>query len=423
VSHVVPDHSEHGALTMLSVRSPLLDRPPVRPRVVPCPPATETPPEGLGREIKGSVRDTDRAEAGTAATTETPTSVAPARLQKHHLRLGFKVVTLVGLVVLVLTQRTLIGSSLRVLAHLNWVWLPLALELESASIAMFARMQRRLLRAGNARIGLWPMLATTYAGNAISVSVPLAGTQIGIAYAFRRFKRLGVDSTLAGWALVVSGVVSSLASAVILAVGAILSGNDVVALTGALGGVLGVIAVALASLAIRHPRAEKALQRPVVWILHLVQRAIHRPVGSAREAIETTVARLRCLHLRRSDWAKVLGLAFGNWLADVGVLAVSLLAVGAHVPWHGLLFAYGVGAAVGSLGLTPGGLGVVEGTLAVALMGVGVHHGAALAGVLLYRFISLWMVSGVGWLVYLVGHGGGSDAHPGAPSRAPRPAL
>jgi hypothetical protein len=135
------------------------------------------------------------------------------------------------------------------------------------------------------------------------------------------------------------------------------------------------------------------------------------------------MARLRCLHLRRSDWAKVLGLAFGNWLADVGVLAVSLLAVGAHVPWHGLLFAYGVGAAVGSLGLTPGGLGVVEGTLAVALMGAGVHHGSALAGVLLYRFISLWMVNGVGWLVYLLGHGGGADAHPGAPSRAPRPAL
>jgi hypothetical protein len=408
---------------MLSVRSPLLDRPPVRPRVVPSPPATATPPKGPGKEIEGSVSDTDGADAGTAATTETTTAVAPRRSRRHHLRLGFKVVALLGLVALVLTQHTLIGSSLTVLAHLNLVWLPLAVELESASIAMFARMQRRLLRAGNARIGLWPMLATTYAGNAISVSVPLAGTQIGIAYAFRRFKRLGVDSTLAGWALVVAGVVSSLASAVILAVGAILSGNDVVAVTGALGGVFGVLVVAVASLAIRHRGAERMLQRPVVWTLHRVQRVIRWPAGSAREIIESALARLRCLHLKRSDWAKVLGLAFGNWLADVGVLAVSLLAVGAHVPWHGLLFAYGVGAAVGSLGLTPGGLGVVEGTLAVALMGAGVHHGSALAGVLLYRFISLWMVSGVGWLVYLLGHGGGSDAHPGAPSRAPRPAL
>ncbi|HEY1636675.1 MAG TPA: lysylphosphatidylglycerol synthase transmembrane domain-containing protein [Acidimicrobiales bacterium] len=376
------------------------------------------PPPERGEEVKGSVGDTDGADS-----TATTTSVPRARSRRRHVRLGFKVVTLIGLVVLVLTQRTLIGSSLRVLAHLNWVWLPLAVELESASIAMFARMQRRLLRAGDAKVGLWPMLATTYAGNAISVSVPLAGTQIGTAYAFRRFRRLGVDGTLAGWALVVAGVVSSLASAMILAVGAILSGNDVVAVTGALGGVLGVIVVAVASLAIRHDRVEKMVDRPIVWVLHRVQRLINWPVGSAREVIESAMARLRRLHLSRSDWAKVLGLAFGNWLADVGVLAVSLLAVGADVPWHGLLFAYGVGAAVGSLGLTPGGLGVVEGTLAVALMGAGVHHGEALAGVLLYRFISLWMVSGVGWLVYLLGHGGGADAHPGTPSRAPRPAL
>ena len=405
---------------MSGTPSPVLDRPPIRPPAARCPPVTDTPPERRGEEIKGSDRDTD----GTGATT-TPTraSATLAPPWRHRVRRGFKVLTLVGLIVLVLTQRSLIGSSFRVLAHLNWIWIPLAVELESASIAMFARMQRRLLTAGNTRIGLWPMLATTYAGNAISVSVPLAGTQIGIAYAFRRFKRLGADSTLAGWALLVSGVVSSLASAVILAVGAILSGNDVVALTGALGGVFGVVAAAVGSLAIRHRRAEKALERPVVWVLHQLQRVIHRPMGSPREAIETAVARLRCLHLRRSDWVKVLGLAFGNWLADVGVLAVSLVAVGAHVPWHGLLFAYGVGAAVGSLGLTPGGLGVVEGTLAVALMGAGVHHGSALAGFLLYRFISLWMVSGVGWLVYLLGHGGGSDARPGAPSRAPRPAL
>jgi uncharacterized protein (TIRG00374 family) len=125
----------------------------------------------------------------------------------------------------------------------------------------------------------------------------------------------------------------------------------------------------------------------------------------------TTLDRLRSLHLTRADWARVLGLAFGNWLADAGVLAVSLIAVGAGVPWRGLLFAYGVGAAVGSIGLTPGGLGVVEGALTVALMGVGVRHGYALAAVLLYRFVGFWMVSGVGWLVYLLGRTVSSRSH------------
>jgi uncharacterized protein (TIRG00374 family) len=329
----------------------------------------------------------------------------------RRLQLGLKALVPLGLVALALTQLHLIGSSLLVLAHLNWIWLPVAVELESASIAMLARMQRRLLRAGGASIGLWPMLATTYAGNAMSVSVPVAGSQVGITYAFRRFKKLGVDSTLAGWALLVAGAVSSLASAAILAAGAILSGNDLVAVTGAATGVLGAVAVAAASVAIRHPRLAPTLERPLIAIVRLTQRVTHRPVGSARDAVLTTLDRLRSLHLTRADWARVLGLAFGNWLADAGVLAVSLIAVGAGVPWRGLLFAYGVGAAVGSIGLTPGGLGVVEGALTVALMGVGVRHGYALAAVLLYRFVGFWMVSGVGWLVYLLGRTVSSRSH------------
>jgi uncharacterized membrane protein YbhN (UPF0104 family) len=175
--------------------------------------------------------------------------------------------------------------------------------------------------------------------------------------------------------------------------------------------------------AIRHPRLAPALERPLVRVIRLMQRVIHRPVGSARDTVLTGLDRLRSLHLTGADWAKVMGIAFGNWLADAGVLAVSLIAVGAGVPWRGLLFAYGVGAAVGSLGLTPGGLGVVEGALTVALMGAGVRHGYALAAVLLYRFISFWMVSGVGWLVYLLGRTGGSRSQVDGHRRGPLTVL
>jgi hypothetical protein len=46
---------------------------------------------------------------------------------------------------------------------------------------------------------------------------------------------------------------------------------------------------------------------------------------------------------------------------------------------------------------------VVEGALAVALMAVGQQRPSALAAVLVYRFISFWMVTAAGWLVYLIG--------------------
>ena len=87
----------------------------------------------------------------------------------------------------------------------------------------------------------------------------------------------------------------------------------------------------------------------------------------------------------------------------MGVLAASIVAVGAAVPWRGLLFAYGVGTAAGSVGVIPGGLGVVEAALALSLMGAGVRHPLALAAVLVYRLISFWMVIAVGWLTYLFG--------------------
>ena len=96
------------------------------------------------------------------------------------------------------------------------------------------------------------------------------------------------------------------------------------------------------------------------------------------------------------------------------MLAVSIVAVGAAVPWRDLLFAYAVGTAAASAGVVRGGLGVVEGALALTLMGAGVRHPVALAAVLIYRFISFWMVISVGWLIYFfgprTGHRGTSKA-------------
>ena len=49
------------------------------------------------------------------------------------------------------------------------------------------------------------MLATAYAANAVSVSVPLAGPALATAFTFRRFTRQGADAPLAGWSLLPAG--------------------------------------------------------------------------------------------------------------------------------------------------------------------------------------------------------------------------
>ena len=93
------------------------------------------------------------------------------------------------------------------------------------------------------------------------------------------------------------------------------------------------------------------------------------------------------------------GLALANWLADAAVLAVSIRATGATVPWHDLLLVYGSGIAAQNLNITPGGLGVTEGSLSLALVATGLGASRALAAVLLYRLASFWLVALAGWLV------------------------
>ena len=93
------------------------------------------------------------------------------------------------------------------------------------------------------------------------------------------------------------------------------------------------------------------------------------------------------------------GLALANWLADAAVLAVSIHATGATIPWHDLLLVYGTGIAAQSLNITPGGLGVTEGSLSLALIATGLGASRALAAVLLYRLASFWLVALAGWLV------------------------
>src|SRR5260370_12643813 len=85
--------------------------------------------------------------------------------------------------------------------------------------------------------------------------------------------------------------------------------------------------------------------------------------------IRAWTGRLASLQLSLPGWMMVAALALANWLADAAVLAVSIQATGATVPWHDLLLVYGSGIAAQSLNITPGGLRVTQATLSAAPVG------------------------------------------------------
>jgi len=301
-----------------------------------------------------------------------------------------------------LRERRTVGESFMVLAHLHWLWIPAAIVLEGVSMTAFAWMQRRLLATGGTRVGIRPALATTFAANALSVWLPLAGPQLAAAFTFRRFIRQGADAPLAGWALLAGGVISAVTAALVVLGGGLAAGSVLVTGIAVPGALLAIAALFLLGAAARRPRLVDALRRPASWALQRVARLLRQPRLDTTQIIRIWASRLGSFRLGSSGWTTVTSLGMINWLADAAVLAVSIRAAGGPVPWRNFLVVYGSGVAAQSLNITPGGLGVTEGAMSLALVATGVHPGQALAAVLLYRLASFWLVTLAGWLTLLV---------------------
>jgi uncharacterized membrane protein YbhN (UPF0104 family) len=328
-----------------------------------------------------------------------------ARPHRMHVarvaRLTAATLAAVALMAAIVARRGELAVSVSLLGRLDWTPIAAAIALEAASMSAFSGLQRRLLAAGGVRVTSGSMLATTYAANALSVSVPLAGPELGTAYAYRRFTRQGADTPLASWSLLVGGVISAAAVGLVLAGAGLASGNLLFALSGATGGVLAVAALLVVAVTARQPRLRRALEPAAVWVLQHGRGLLRRPAGDPRQSVRAGSDRLGALRLAPSGWLAVTVLALVNLLADAAVLAVSIHAVGAPVPWHLLLVAYGAGLAGQSLNITPGGLGVTEGALCAALLAAGLRASQSLAAVLLFRLVSFWLVVAAGWLVWL----------------------
>jgi uncharacterized protein (TIRG00374 family) len=315
---------------------------------------------------------------------------------------GIAVVAAAVLAGVAVTERSQVAMSLRVLGHLRWSWLPVAIVLESLSMAAFAGMFRRLLTAGRVSHGRASMLATVYAANAVSVTVPLAGPELATAILFRRFTRHGADRLLAGWVLLAGGVITTAAWILILVGGGLASGRALATAITVPCALLAVAAVATAATAVRRPRLRATLERHGTWILRQGTRLVRRPAADPEATVRAWTEQMGALRLPASGWVLASGAALVNWLTDVGVLAVSVLAVGAAVPWRDLLLVYAAGITAKSLAVTPGGLAITEGALSVSLVASGVRTSQALAAAVLYRLVSFWLVAVAGWLILLV---------------------
>jgi uncharacterized protein (TIRG00374 family) len=303
----------------------------------------------------------------------------------------------VALAVWVLSSHTDELSGLgSVLTRLNWGWLSAAVGAEFLSFASFAAMQYGLLGFGGLRAPRGSLLKTTFASQALANSFP-GGNAVSAVYGFRWYRRFGAGNTLATWAIVGTVVASIVSLALVATLGLVLATEQgasldlVPAIVGAL-----VVTVAIGTLFV--------YEQPLLWLTDLLIRSSRSLTG--RPSAETEARIRRGFHWTTSvhlEWQQVVAtvvLGTANWLFDCACFAMMFPAIGATVPWKGLLLAYGAGQLATTLPITPGGLGVVEGSITIALVAFGGAETTTVDAVLIYRFISFWLVLVVGWALW-----------------------
>jgi uncharacterized membrane protein YbhN (UPF0104 family) len=304
-----------------------------------------------------------------------------------------------GIVAATPVSRTSLIATATSFPVVHWPWLVPAIVAEAGSMAAFARAQRRLLRAAGTRLAIGPVMAVTYAANALSTSLPVAGPGLSGAFSVRQFRHRGIDDGVIAWALIVSGMVSSIALALVLAAGAISVGSVTAAFLGLAGAILALVPAASLLAALRFPAFRRALNRFLAALVTRSRRRFDRPDAGVTAAFETSLEKLVAIRVPPRRYVSVFALSVWNWVADCLCLVFAIQATGSVVPWHGILLAYGVGITASSIGLTPGGIGVVEVALSGALVVAGMASRQALHGVLIYRLISFWLVVAAGWVV------------------------
>lgn len=301
---------------------------------------------------------------------------------------------LAALAIYLVTGKTdeLRGAS-TFLSGLRWWWVIPAAALEAASYLSFAGLQRRLLLAGEVAVPVAPMAGITMAANAIQNSLP-AGVLLSAAYSFRQYRRHGADDVLSGWVVVAMAAVSLITLSGLAAAGLALAASTGSALD-LVESIVGVVAIA--AVAVLGWSKRQYLMARAEGLVRLSQRFFHRPAGDAHQVIREAYTRLSRVAPSKREWTVAGAYGLGNWVLDLGCLTVSFLAVGADVPWQGLLLAYTAAQLATNLPITPGGLGVVEGSLTVALVAFGGGQVTTVAAVLLYRLMNYWAMLPIGW--------------------------
>jgi uncharacterized protein (TIRG00374 family) len=318
-------------------------------------------------------------------------------------------VVLALLVVAVFTLRDRLPSLTEVTAALRDAdasWLAVATAAELVSMGMFARQQRRLLTAFGVPMTRHRALALAYSRSAIAISLP-AGSAISAAYAFRQFRTDGASRRTAATVMVLSGLLSIAALALLYTTGALATAavklGESWTAHPALTQVSAVLTLGLlifVGMLARQSSGELHSNHPRAHVNPLARIEPRWPrLAAALRPVVDAVSSSRAVPSRH--WGLALAASLTNWLTDLLCLYAAARAF--HLPLDVVALGaiYLTVQIVRQIPLTPGGIGVIEISLLAGLVSAGAGEAAAAATVLVYRLLSCWLIIPAGLLAWL----------------------
>jgi uncharacterized protein (TIRG00374 family) len=310
--------------------------------------------------------------------------MAPATIARHGLLL---VVTGVSLYLLAPALLEVFGAFDQ-LDDIDPIWFVGMFALQVGSYACMWAVQRIAIRARR-----WgPVITSQLASNAFGRVVP-GGVAAAGAMQYAMLVRAGVPPAAAASGMTASSLIvfGALLALPVLAVPAVVTGAAVdpgLVHAAIVGAVLfaAILAVGAACMVWNRPLelAGWAGQSIRNWVMRRREPLTELPARLIRERDVVRDV------LGRRSWQALLGAA-GRWVLDYLTLLAALYAVDARPRASLVLLAFFAAQLLGTLPLTPGGLGFVEAGLTGTLALAGVGAAAAVLATLAYRIVAFWL--------------------------------
>jgi uncharacterized protein (TIRG00374 family) len=237
-----------------------------------------------------------------------------------------------------------------------------------------------------------PVVTSQLASNSFGRVVP-GGVAAAGAMQYAMLARGGVPAAQAASGMAASSVLvfGILLALPLLALPAILFGAPVdpgLGRAALIGGVVFILLFVAGVAAIVWDRPLLEIGRTAQSIRNRILRK-RAPLAGLPERLLRERDEVRVVLGRR--WWEALLLAAGRWVLDYLTLLAAVTAVHGDPRPSTILLAFCAAQFLGTLPLTPGGLGFVEAGLTGTLALAGVPAGAAVVATLAYRLVSFWL--------------------------------